>query len=53
MMKLILKLTLIVLIFSVQSVFADLHQEQDVQEFISEMVSKHGFGKDRLDSLFS
>lgn len=53
MMKLILKLTLIVLIFSVQSVFADLHQEQDVQEFITEMVSKHGFDKDQLDALFS
>jgi membrane-bound lytic murein transglycosylase B len=52
-MKLILKLTLIILIFSVQSAFADLHQEQDVQEFITEMVSKHGFEKDQLDALFS
>ncbi len=53
-MKLFTKLTFIffILLFN-QPVVADLHQEQDVQIFINEMVSKHGFDKSRLDVLFS
>ena len=52
-MRLIIQLTFIVLAFFIQPVSADLHEEQDVQEFINEMVNKHGFEKGSLESIFS
>ena len=39
--------------FVAQYVQADIHQEADVQDFIGEMVQKHGFDKSELDSIFS
>ncbi len=47
-----LSIILITLLF-IQPVSAELHQEEDVQEFINEMVNKHGFDKTRLDAIFS
>ncbi|NNE37018.1 MAG: hypothetical protein HKN08_01835, partial [Gammaproteobacteria bacterium] len=53
-MKSLHKLNFIFITFLfIQPVSADLHQEQDVQEFINEMVNKYGFDKTRLDAIFS
>ncbi|NNE37561.1 MAG: lytic murein transglycosylase B, partial [Gammaproteobacteria bacterium] len=52
-MRTLLKLSLVFLIFSASPVIADLHQEKEVQAFITEMVTKHGFDKSQLDSIFS
>jgi membrane-bound lytic murein transglycosylase B len=50
----IFKLFSLSLVFLISlSVFADIHHEQDVQNFINEMVEKHGFDKDRLNTVFS
>jgi membrane-bound lytic murein transglycosylase B len=44
---------LLYLVFLSQSVYADIHNEPDVQNFINEMVQKHGFNVNHLNSVFS
>ena len=38
---------------SAQILYAEIHQQEDVKNFINEMINKHGFDKDFLESVFS
>jgi membrane-bound lytic murein transglycosylase B len=52
-LKLMKLVPLVLLVLLPQTIYADIHQEQDVKIFIEEMVKKHGFEINSLNEIFS